>query len=122
MEVNTYGAIRMAQRFVPLMLKNGFGRIMNISSGMGQLSEMNGGWPGYRISKTGLNAVTRILADELLETPITVVSICPGWVKTDLGGKDAELEASEAVKSVVQSLLKDRQTGVFLRFGERIDW
>ena len=122
MEVNVYGAIRMAQKFVPLMIKNGFGRIINISSGMGQLSEMEGGWPGYRISKTGLNAVTRILADELSDTPVTVVSICPGWVKTEMGGKDAELEVDKAVGHIVRTLLDDRQSGVFLRFGEKLDW
>lgn len=122
MEVNTYGAIRMAQKFVPLMLKNNFGRIINVSSGMGQLSEMNGGYPAYRISKTSLNAVTRILADELSNSPVTVVSICPGWVKTDMGGPNAELDVSDAVTSIVQTLLEDTRTGVFLRHGEILNW
>jgi NAD(P)-dependent dehydrogenase (short-subunit alcohol dehydrogenase family) len=122
MEVNVYGAIRTAQKFVPLMLKNKFGRIINVSSGMGQLSEMNGGWPGYRISKTGLNAVTRILADELSGLPVTVASICPGWVKTDMGGADAELAVSEAVGHIARTLLNDQRSGVFLRFGDPIEW
>ena len=64
MEVNVYGALRVTQALLPLMPKEG-ARIINVSSGMGQLAEMNGGWPGYRISKTGLNALTRIFADEL---------------------------------------------------------
>jgi NAD(P)-dependent dehydrogenase (short-subunit alcohol dehydrogenase family) len=90
MEVNTYGAIRLIQRVVPLMTANGYGRIVNVSSGMGQLSDMNGGWPGYRISKVGLNAVTRIVADELQGKNILVNSACPGWVKTRMGGDEAE--------------------------------
>lgn len=63
LETNTFGALRLCQKFVPLMRKHDFGRIANISSGMGQLEEMNGGWPGYRLSKVALNALTRILAD-----------------------------------------------------------
>lgn len=122
MEVNSYGALRMIQKFVPLMLKNGFGRIVNVASGSGQLSEMGVGMPGYRISKTGLNAITRIVANELSGSSVTVVSLCPGWVKTDMGGMNAKLEVSEAVKYMVRTLLDDRQNGVFLRFGERIEW
>jgi NAD(P)-dependent dehydrogenase (short-subunit alcohol dehydrogenase family) len=86
LETNTFGALRLCQKFVPLMRKNNFGRIVNISSGMGQLEDMNGGWPGYRLSKVALNALTRIFADELSGTNILVNSVCPGWVQTDMGG------------------------------------
>jgi len=66
-EVNTLGPYRVCQQIVPIMRRQGYGRIVNISSGMAQLSEMNGQSPGYRLSKTALNALTRILADELEE-------------------------------------------------------
>ncbi len=121
-EINTFGAIRMAQHFAPLMLNNKFGRIINISSGMAQLSEMNGGWPGYRISKVALNAVTRMLADELSSTPITVVSVCPGWVKTDMGGPQAEIPVQEAAEHIVRTMLEFNNTGEFVRFNKQIDW
>jgi NAD(P)-dependent dehydrogenase (short-subunit alcohol dehydrogenase family) len=124
LETNTFGAIRMIQTFVPLMKKQNYGRIVNISSGMGQLSEMNGKWPAYRISKTALNAVTRIAADELQESNILVNSVCPGWVKTDMGGPDAELTPTEAVDTIVWlATLPDRgPTGGFFRERQQIAW
>lgn len=124
METNTYGAIRLIQKFVPLMKKNGYGRIVNISSGMGQLAEMNGGWPGYRLSKTALNAITRIAADELQGTNILVNSICPGWVKTNMGGPDAELSVQEAATSIVwAATLEDGDpSGGFFRECNKIEW
>ena len=102
----------------------GKGRVVNVSSGMGQLSEMNGCCPGYRLSKTALNAVTRILADELKDTDIKVNSICPGWVRTDMGGKDAPLSVEEGAKGIVwaANIPDDGPTGGFFRHGERIDW
>jgi NAD(P)-dependent dehydrogenase (short-subunit alcohol dehydrogenase family) len=72
----------------------GRGRIVNVSSGMGQLSDMNGFCPAYRLSKTALNAVTRILADELQGTDIKINSVCPGWVRTDMGGPNATLDGA----------------------------
>ena len=65
METNVYGPLELTQKLVPLMRKHGYGRIVNLSSGMGQLSDMGGGWPAYRISKTAINAVTRIFSSEL---------------------------------------------------------
>lgn len=65
MQVNVYGPLLLSQAFVPLMQKNGYGRIVNLSSGMGQLTNMNGHCTAYRISKTSVNALTRIMADEL---------------------------------------------------------
>lgn len=121
MEINTFGAIRMVQRFIPLMKANRFGRIVNISSGMAQLKDMIGGYPAYRISKVGLNAVTRILADEL-SPEITVVSVCPGWVKTDMGGPGAEIPVSEAAEHIVKTALDFSNTGEFVRFNRRIPW
>ena len=124
LEANTFGALRLAQKFVPLMVKNGYGRVVNLSSGMGQLSDMNGGWPGYRISKVALNAVTRIFADETKGTNVLVNSVCPGWVRTDMGGQEAELSPAEGADTIVwlATLPEGGPTGGFFREREQIEW
>ena len=101
METNVYGPMLLCQQVVPLMKKKKYGRIVNLSSGMGQLTNMNGNCPGYRISKTSLNALTRILADELQGTNILVNCMCPGWVKTDMGGPNATRELPEGADTAV---------------------
>lgn len=123
-EVNTIGPLRMCKAFVPLMVKNNFGRVVNVSSGMGQLSDMTGNSPGYRISKTALNAVTRIIADEVKDKNITVNSVCPGWTRTDLGGKDAPILPKDAVGSILwlATLEKNEPSGGFFREMERLEW
>ncbi len=122
--INALGPFMMCQKFIPLMKKNNYGRVVNISSGMGQLSEMNGGFSGYRISKTALNAVTKIFADELDGTDILVNSVCPGWVKTDMGGAGAEREVEKGAETPVWLALlpKGSKTGGFFRDKEEIDW
>lgn len=124
METNTYGAFQLCQALLPLMEKNGYGRVVNVSSGMGQLSEMNGGYPGYRISKTALNALTRIFADEMEGKNILVNSICPGWVKTDMGGPGAHREITEGVDTIIwaATLPDGGPTGGFFRDREPIPW
>lgn len=121
-ETNTLGALRLSQVLIPLM--NGRGRVVNVSSGMGQLSDMNGCCPGYRLSKTALNAVTRILADELRGTDVKINSVCPGWVRTEMGGPDAELSVTEGAKGIVwaATLPSDGPSGEFFRHGQRIPW
>jgi NAD(P)-dependent dehydrogenase (short-subunit alcohol dehydrogenase family) len=106
------------------MVKNGYGRVVNLSSGMGQLSDMNGGWPGYRISKVALNAVTRIFADETKGTNVLVNSVCPGWVRTDMGGKEAELSPAEGADTIVwlATLPEGGPTGGFFRERKQIEW
>jgi NAD(P)-dependent dehydrogenase (short-subunit alcohol dehydrogenase family) len=91
---------------------------------MGQLSEMNGCCPAYRLSKTALNAVTRILADELSDTDIKINSVCPGWVRTDMGGANAPLAVEEGAKGIVwaATLPEDGPSGGFFRQGEPIPW
>jgi NAD(P)-dependent dehydrogenase (short-subunit alcohol dehydrogenase family) len=78
-----------------------FGRIVNISRGLGQLSDMGGGTPAYRISKAALNVLTRILAAELKGTNILVNSMSPGWVKTDMGGPNAVRTVAEGADTAV---------------------
>ena len=122
LETNTYGALRVAQALIPLM--NGRGNIVNVSSGMGQLSDMNGCCPAYRLSKTALNAVTRIFADELKDSRIRINSVCPGWVQTDMGGSNADRSVEEGAAGILwAACLPDvGPSGGFFRDGQAIPW
>ena len=77
------------------------GRIVNISSGMGQLDEMEGGSLAYRLSKTSLNALSKILSVELEKREISVNAICPGWVQTDMGGVNALIDTKTSVSGLI---------------------
>ena len=84
---NLYGPWLLCQAFIPLMEKNDYGRVVNVSSGAASLNYMEGGTPAYGISKVALNALTRKLASELGRKNVLVNSIDPGWVTTDMGGR-----------------------------------
>jgi NAD(P)-dependent dehydrogenase (short-subunit alcohol dehydrogenase family) len=122
LETNSLAPVRLCQALIPLM--QGEGRVVNVSSGMGQLSEMNGCCPGYRLSKTALNAATRIFADELKDTKVKINSVCPGWVRTDMGGPDAPRSVEDGAGGIVwaATLPDDGPSGGFFRDGEAIDW
>jgi NAD(P)-dependent dehydrogenase (short-subunit alcohol dehydrogenase family) len=83
---NLFGPWLLCQAFVPLMEKNGYGRIVNVSSGAASMHYMEGGTPAYGISKVALNALTRKLASELGRKNVLLNSVDPGWVATDMGG------------------------------------
>ncbi|MCU7944232.1 MAG: SDR family oxidoreductase [Candidatus Thiodiazotropha sp. (ex Cardiolucina cf. quadrata)] len=121
-DTNTLGPLRLCQALIPLM--DGKGCVVNVSSGMGQLSEMGGCCPSYRLSKTALNALTRIFSEELKQTQIKINSICPGWVRTDMGGKEATLSIPEGVEGIIwaATLADDGPSGGFFRFGKPIEW
>lgn len=120
--VNTLGAVRLSQALVPLMAEGA--RIVNVSSGLGALNEMDGGWAGYRMSKAALNALTRILHDRLSDRGILVNSVCPGWVRTDLGGPKAPVSPEEAAAGIVWVGTSEEVTtgGGFYRDRAPIDW
>jgi NAD(P)-dependent dehydrogenase (short-subunit alcohol dehydrogenase family) len=122
-EVNVVAALALSQAMVPLMRKNG-GKIINISSTMACLSEMDGGYPAYRISKTALNALTRVLAAELAGSKIQVNSMSPGWVRTDMGGEGAPLSVEQGADTVtwLATLPDDGPTGGFFRERKPIPW
>lgn len=124
LETNTFAPLLLAQAFVPLMRKHNYGRIVNVSSGAGQLADMRSGFPTYRISKTALNATTRILANELENTNILVNSVCPGWVKTDMGGANAPRSVAQGADTVVwlATLADNEPTGGFWRDRQLIPW
>ena len=122
--VNCIGALRMIQAVLPLMRSQEYGRIVNISSGMSQFSEGMSGSVAYRASKAALNVVTRTVADECKDTNILVNSVCPGWVKTRMGGDNATREVHEAVKGVVWAATLDDNgpRGGFFRDCQPIHW
>lgn len=124
LETNTYGPLFVSQAFIPLMKKNKYGRIVNVSSGLGQLDQISGGYPSYSISKTALNAVTRVLAGETQGHNILVNSVCPGWVKTDMGGSGAERSIEKGAETLVWlAILPDKgPTGKFFRDKKEIEW
>ncbi len=123
-ETNVLGPLRLTQAVVPIMERNGYGRIVNISSGAGQLSDMRSGFPAYRMSKTALNALTRITATELASTNIKVNAVCPGWVRTDMGGAEAERPVEIGAETPVwlATLAENGPTGGFFRDKRPIPW
>jgi NAD(P)-dependent dehydrogenase (short-subunit alcohol dehydrogenase family) len=104
-------------------MMNKGGRVLNISSGMGQLSDMGSGAIAYRLSKSALNALTRVLANELYREDISVNTLCPGWVKTDMGGMHATRTIKESVSKIAEFALRvDFPSGQFVRDGLVIPW
>ena len=122
LEVNTFGPWRLSQAFVPLLQRSSQPRIVNVSSGAGQLSDMNGGRAAYRVSKAALNALTRTLASD--ERGIKVNTMCPGWVRTDMGGSAAPRSVEEGADTAVwlATLDDDGPTGGFFRDRKPIPW
>ena len=119
--INTVGVLRVCKAITPFMQPNS--RIINISSGMGQLEGMGTGSLAYRLSKTALNAMTIVLSQELMVKKIKVNAICPGWVQTDMGGHDAALTVQESVESIKKFALDGNfPSGKFLRHGEVLPW
>jgi len=120
-ETNTLGPLRVIKSLLNLIPKGG--RIVNVSSGMGQLDDMEGGSLAYRLSKTSLNALTKILSIELKDRGIKINAICPGWVQTDMGGRNATLTVRESVEKIADfALNKKFPNGKFLRHGEVLPW
>lgn len=120
---NLYGPLLVSQAMALFLIRKK-GRIINLSSGLGQLSEMQGGMPAYRFSKTALNALTRMLGAELKDKKVSVNSMCPGWVKTEMGGAGAQLTVEQGADTAVW--LADEAdaslTGGFYRDRKSIPW
>ena len=122
LETNIFGPWRLIQASLPLLRSSPSPRIVNVSSGAGQLAEMDGGHTAYRLSKTALNALTRTLAAD--EPKISVNSICPGWVRTDMGGSRAPRSVEEGADTAVwlATMADDVPSGGFFRNREPIPW
>lgn len=123
-ETNLFGAVRMCREVLPLMRKLRYGRIVNISSGLGQLHQMGEGSPAYRVSKAALNALTKTLSAEAAASGILVNSMSPGWVKTDMGGESAPRTVEEGADTAVWLALlpSNGPTGQFFRDRKPIPW
>jgi NAD(P)-dependent dehydrogenase (short-subunit alcohol dehydrogenase family) len=123
LETNTLGALRVTRAFVPLLAKSKGPRVINVSSGGGQLTGGADGWsPAYCISKTALNGVTSQLAAALPKFALN--SVCPGWVRTDMGGRGATRSVEEGADTIVwlASEAPLNVTGKFLRDRKEIPW
>jgi NAD(P)-dependent dehydrogenase (short-subunit alcohol dehydrogenase family) len=123
-ETNFYGALNMCRAFVPLMRKNNYGRIVNVSSGMGSISSMGGYSAAYKLSKLIMNGMTRIMADEIKDENIKVNTMAPGWVRSDMGGPGAPRSLSQGADTIIwlATLHDDGPTGGFFEDREPISW
>lgn len=123
-ETNALGALRVSQAFVPHLRKSSAGRIVNVSSGAGQLSDMGTWSPTYAASKTTLNAITCLLAAAMKEKGIAVNSVCPGWCRTEMGGSNAPRLVEEGAAGIVWLAADAPQdkTGLFWRDKKVIPW
>ena len=122
LEVNLFGTVDFTEKIIPLLMNNG--HIVNVSSRMGSLDlcdKFGTNWPDYKISKCALNMVTRILADRL-NGKITVSSVHPGWVRTDMGGNDADIEPEEAAEDIFTLANSKVETGQFWFKGKKMPW
>ncbi len=123
-ETNFFGPWQLAQTLLPLMKNSELARIVNVSSGSGTLASQNGETPGYSLSKLALNGLTMHLANAFRGETIIVNSVGPGWVKTDMGGKEAPRTPEQGAETIVwAAMLTDRKnTGKFFRDKTEINW
>ena len=122
-ETNVYGAWQMMQTFLPLLEKSDDGQIINISSGMGTYSELSGLYPAYSMSKASLNALTIMFSNALKNKNIRINAVCPGWVKTDMGGQDAPRTVKEGAETIVWLAHEEKSvSGKLFRDKMIINW
>jgi NAD(P)-dependent dehydrogenase (short-subunit alcohol dehydrogenase family) len=122
-ETNLYGPLRVSQALVGLLSKSRDGRIINLSSGLGQLSDAGGGYPSYSLSKAALNMLTVKLAADLASRNIKVNTVNPGWVRTDMGGPGAPRSVEEGADTPVWLATASRiPNGKFILDRKPVEW
>jgi len=123
MDTNFFGPVRVNKAFLNMLKKSPDGRIINVSSSMGALEELKGGYAGYRLSKAGLNAQTILLSNELKSTKIKVNAVCPGWVNTEMGGTPAPRNVEKGAETIVWLATAEHiPNGKFLRDQEEVSY
>ncbi|MEO0561514.1 MAG: SDR family oxidoreductase [Chloroflexota bacterium] len=124
LQVNTVGAWEMIRAFAPMMMEHDYGRIVNVSSGAGAITGMGGYTAAYKMSKAALNALTRVTANELRRYNIKVNAMCPGWVRTDMGGPAAPRSVEEGADTAVwlATLPDNGPNNGFFRDRQPINW
>ncbi|MCW5882696.1 MAG: SDR family oxidoreductase [Anaerolineae bacterium] len=124
MEANVYGPLMLCQALVPLMVRQRYGRVVNVSSGSGQMTDMASDTPAYRLSKAALNALTLMVADSVRGRGVLVNAVCPGWVRTAMGGPHAPRSVEQGADTIVwlATLPDNGPTGGFFRDRQPIPW
>lgn len=127
-QTNVLGPAVLMRVILPGMMARNFGRVVNVSSGAGQLSDMGSGFPAYRMSKTALNALTRVSAAEVSKSSaggnVKINALCPGWVRTGMGGPDAPRTPAQGAETAhwLGTLPDNGPTGGFFRDKMAIAW
>lgn len=123
-QTNTFGPLEVTQAFLPYLKKSPAARVINFSSGYGQLNGLSANVPSYCLSKFALNGVTIMLSEALKTHGIAVNSMCPGWVRTDMGGSTAPRSVVEGADTAVWLAAEAAQnlTGKFFRDRKEISW
>jgi NAD(P)-dependent dehydrogenase (short-subunit alcohol dehydrogenase family) len=124
MQANVYGPFLLTRLAIPIMKSRRYGRIVNLSSSMGSLTEMGAGYIAYRLSKAGINVVTRVIAAETEGMGILVNSVDPGWVQTAMGGRGATRTVEKGAETAtwLATLPDNGPTGAFFRDRKAIAW
>ena len=124
METNVYGPLLLCQALMPGMLERRYGRVVNVSSGAGQLATMSDYAPPYSVSKAALNALTRLLAHAGRNRNVLVNAVDPGWVRTDMGGPSAPRSVEQGADTIVwcATLPDGGPTGGFFHDRRAIAW
>jgi NAD(P)-dependent dehydrogenase (short-subunit alcohol dehydrogenase family) len=130
-DANVFGPYALTEALLPLLKASPAGRIVNQSSILGSLATLASGQitgaflnPAYTSSKSALNMLTVVTAQQLKDTKVKVNAAHPGWVKTDMGGADAPLDVQEGAKTAVElaTLPDDGPSGAFEHLGKKLDW
>ncbi len=123
--VNTVSPVIVTQAVADLLRKGQAARVINVSSDAGSLAMTHGGNYSYPASKAALNMMTRCLAGDFRSDGVIVVSLHPGWIRTDMGGERAPLALDEAVPSILRVIdgLTLAESGEFFNWdGKKVAW
>lgn len=123
LQTNVLGPLQLSQVLLPRLKRSANARIIHLSSGMGALSSMGSGWAAYRLSKTALNGLTAVMAEDLRPFGIRVFSMCPGWVHTEMGGRNAPRSPAQGADTAVWlATTQEAPSGMFFRDRKVIPW